>query len=75
MSDPVHCCQARGCMRTIPTKLLMCSRHWRMVPQKIQNDVWRTYRPGQEEDLVLSEEYQQAYNAAVGAVAKLEGRL
>jgi len=44
-----------------------------MVPQKIQNDIWNSYRPGQEENLNLSAEYEKAYHAAVDAVAKIEG--
>lgn len=54
----------------------MCSRHWRMVPKKLQREVWRTYRPGQEITKTPSAEYLKAADAAVKAVRQAEsGRL
>ncbi len=55
-------------------KLLMCPRHWRLVPALIQRRVWTSYRDGQELDGNLSEEYLAAARAAVNAVERKEGR-
>ena len=64
-----HLCHARGCRVAVPPKLLMCLRHWRMVPKALQAEVWRTYRPGQEIDKDPSAEYMVAQRAAIDAVA------
>lgn len=52
-----HHCHAVACTRSVPPKLFMCARHWRMVPRKQQLTVWRVYRPGQEIDKQPSAEY------------------
>lgn len=69
-----HTCHALGCRALVAPKLLMCGKHWRMVPHEIQRQVWATYRPGQEIDKKPSFEYIQAQKRAVAAVAQLEGR-
>jgi len=69
-----HHCHAEGCEVSVPPKMLMCLRHWRMVPKGLQREVWRTYRPGQEVDKSPSAEYLKAHLAAVAAVAEKEGR-
>jgi len=67
-----HHCHARGCVRRVPPKLLMCPGHWRMVPTPLRAEIWRTYRPGQEVDKRPSAEYLAAARAAIDAVADLE---
>jgi hypothetical protein len=67
-----HRCHALGCNKEIPPKLLMCLRHWRMVPERLQAEIWRTYRPGQEIDKMPSEAYMEAQRAAISAVAERE---
>jgi hypothetical protein len=52
--------------------MLMCLRHWRMVPRKLQEAVWRTYRPGQCDDKDPSEAWHEAADAAIAAVAAKE---
>lgn len=69
-----HTCHAEGCRAEVPPRLLMCLRHWRMVPVRLQREVWRTYRKGQEIDKCPSEDYLVAQRAAVEAVAQKEGR-
>lgn len=66
MSD--HKCHAEGCLVSVPPKLLMCARHWRMVPQGLKLAVWRHYRPGQEIDKNPTEEYLAAARAAIESV-------
>lgn len=69
-----HRCHATGCNLKIPPRLLMCKAHWFMVPAPIRDWVWGTYKPGQEVKKNPSEEYMNAYRAAVNAVDKKEGR-
>jgi hypothetical protein len=46
-----HTCHARGCALSVPPELLMCHRHWQMVPREIQRRVRATYRPRSGEPL------------------------
>ena len=66
-------CHALHCSRATPPRMLMCRKHWAMVPRAQQIEVWRHYRPGQEEDKRPSIEYLAAATAAVLAVAGQEG--
>jgi hypothetical protein len=70
----VHRCHADGCSRPVPPELLMCLRHWRLVPGPLQKAVWRTYRRGQEVDKNPSTEYLDAARNAINAVAAAEAR-
>ena len=69
-----HTCHARGCDRAVPPELLMCGRHWRMVPRILQRAVWAAYRPGQCDDKRPSEAWHLAADAAIGSVARAEGQ-
>lgn len=68
-----HHCHAHGCDEKVPPELLMCSRHWKRVPKKLQKAVWANYRPGQCDDMSPSKEWHKAADAAILAVAKKEG--
>ena len=67
-------CAARGCGVQVPPKMLMCRKHWYMVPVFLRRAVWAAYRPGQEHDGNPSETYLSVMRAAVEAVAEREGR-
>ena len=67
-----HHCHARGCRRECPPRHLMCHRHWRMVPERLQARVWATYRAGQEIDKRPSRAWLEAAETAIEAVAELE---
>lgn len=69
-----HTCHARECKVACPPTYLMCGRHWRMVPATIQREVWKHYREGQCVDKRPSAEWHRAADAAIGAVALLEGK-
>jgi hypothetical protein len=69
-----HRCHARGCAVNVRPELLMCRKHWFMVPRKIQRAVWASYRPGQCDDMDASESWHEAADAAIGFVAASEGR-
>lgn len=73
MSEVKHTCHARGCAKEVPPKLLMCIRHWRMVPRDLQKAVWREYRPGQERTKTPTTAYLEVAFQAIEAVAKAEG--
>lgn len=68
-----HYCHATGCQTQVKPSLLMCKKHWSLVPDEIQKEVWKHYRKGQEVDKKPSEEYLRAQMVAVNHVAFLEG--
>jgi hypothetical protein len=67
-----HCCHARGCRVPVPPRMLMCGRHWRMVPKPIQAKVWQHYRDGQEIDKRPSRSYLHWMEEAIAAVVNRE---
>jgi hypothetical protein len=73
-AEPAHHCHARGCATAVPPEMLMCRAHWRMVPRAVQRAVWAAYRPGQCADKRPSEAWHRAADAAIGYVARAEGR-
>lgn len=73
-----HTCHAEACTIHVPPRMLMCRRHWSMVPRALQRAVWSTYQDGQE-NLAdngprPSSAYLDAARGAVEAVATKEGR-
>jgi hypothetical protein len=56
--------------------MLMCGRHWSMLQVSIQNEIWRTYRRGQETQGIsaASPEYLEAVGKAVDCIAQAEPR-
>lgn len=69
-----HRCHARNCALLVPPGLLMCRRHWYMVPTELRRAVWSTYRVGQCDDRRPSREWLEAAKAAIEAVAAKEAR-
>lgn len=69
-----HECHAEDCHVEVPPKLLMCGRHWAMVPPDIQRAVYAAYRPGQERDMRPSVESLDAMTAAENYIRRLEGK-
>lgn len=55
--------------------MLMCTRHWRMVPRDLQRKVWLHYVPGQEIKKNPTSEYLEVMREAIRAVAVKEGRV
>jgi hypothetical protein len=68
-----HHCHAAGCEKNVMPEMLMCKRHWFMVPYAIRRTVWDTYRDGQCDDWQITHAYAVAAKAAVTAVATKEG--
>jgi hypothetical protein len=69
-----HTCPATGCTTRVRPAVLMCRRHWALVPPGLRAAVGRHYRPGQEIDKRPSAAYLAAARAAVVAVAGREAR-
>lgn len=70
----VHRCHAKGCVVPVKPEMLMCLRHWRMVPHYQQKAVLRAYRIGQCDDKQVSKEWLRAADLAVKSVAEKEAR-
>lgn len=68
----VHTCHAENCSIPVPPKMLMCRRHWFMVPKQMRDAVWAEYRPGQEIDKRPSGAYLEVMAAAIQAVTDKE---
>jgi len=72
-----HTCHAEGCDVHVPPRLLMCAKHWRVVPYGLKVAVLAHYQPGQERldgTAFPTEEYLDAAHEAIEAVAEKEGR-
>lgn len=54
---PAHTCHWPGCTTPVPPKMWGCKRHWFKLPKYLRDKVWATYRPGQEKDRDVSQEY------------------
>jgi hypothetical protein len=67
-----HLCHAIGCHEVVPPRMLMCGRHWRMVPFTLQQAVWKNYRRGQEVDKNPSAAYLEVAREAISAVQAKE---
>jgi hypothetical protein len=52
-----HKCHWPGCPRQVPPAMWGCKEHWMKLPQSLRTEVWRTYRPLQEDDMHPSLEY------------------
>lgn len=70
-----HLCHAIGCSLEVPPKLLMCARHWFMLPENMRQNVWRAYRAGQEVDKRPSSEYLAVAQRAIAWVEVWEAKL
>lgn len=55
-----HLCHWPTCNVEVPPKMWGCKKHWFMLPLKIRQRIWATYRPGQEIDKKPSEAYLEA---------------
>lgn len=78
-----HLCHARGCSVPVPPRMLMCRRHWFMVPRRLRLAVWAEYdrtggAAGRSNRLQQYRDgagpYVNAAEAAIAAVAEQEER-
>jgi hypothetical protein len=68
-----HTCHAMRCSANVPPRMLMCARHWRQVPRRLQAALWAAYVPGQERRMIPTVAYLHAAADCVRAVAAKEG--
>lgn len=68
-----HHCHALNCEAKVPPSMHMCAPHWRLVPRKLQADLWASYVVGQEQRKDPSPQYLRAAAACVRSVAEREG--
>lgn len=64
-----HACHAHGCSRQVPPRMFMCRDHWRRLPRKFKNAIWREYRPGQERSKTPTARYMAVQQMAIGTIA------
>lgn len=60
---PRHTCHHPTCKKETPPRMLACPDHWLMLPKQLRDNIWDTYRPGQEIDKKPSKEYLEAADA------------
>jgi hypothetical protein len=72
-----HNCAAIGCHTQVAASMLMCRRHWYMVPKPLRDLVWAAYRnydrartPALQSEML--DKLRTAQDAAVSAVARAE---
>lgn len=66
----IHHCHAHGCERRVPPRMFSCLAHWRSLPKKAQEAIWRHYRVGQETRKDPSAAYLAAQRYAVAYLAR-----
>jgi len=66
-----HLCHATGCTVAVPPKMFMCKRHWFALTERMRDEIWATYIPGQEIRKDPTDEY---LNVAQRCIAYLERR-
>lgn len=52
-----HGCHWPGCNKYCPPSMWGCHEHWYKLPGHLRNEIWRTFRPGQEISKTPSREY------------------
>jgi hypothetical protein len=58
-----HKCFAKNCNRQVPSHLLMCLAHWRMVSPPTQRAVYDAYQTGQTLETATSAWFEAAKKA------------
>lgn len=64
-SGMTHRCHWPDCAAEVPPALFMCRPHWVSLPKPMRQEIWRTYRRGQEISKTPSAEYLAAARAAL----------
>lgn len=56
-TDAAHHCHWPGCNKAVKPAMWGCSPHWYKLPQTLRNQIWATYKPGQENSKTPSTTY------------------
>lgn len=71
-----HTCHAERCTKEVPRTMLMCRKHWFMVPPSMRIEVVKHYQRGQCDGKVrVSKEWVKAARAAIDEVARQEAAI
>lgn len=62
----MHECPIRNCTQLVPDHILMCRRHWGMVPRSLQHEVYDRWKHRS-----LSRPYLVVRQRAIAAVEDL----
>ena len=65
-----HQCPIDGCPNQLPSHILMCCRHWQLVPSNLKTQVYATWNRGKPANL---QDYLSARQEAVRSVNLLLG--
>lgn len=65
-----HHCRWPGCNAQVPPARWGCKRHWLMLPMRLRNLIWSSYRPGQGADLRPSRAYVEAAREVLAFIAE-----
>jgi hypothetical protein len=52
-----HHCHWPGCTKLCTPAQWGCTKHWFMLPKHLRNEIWKAYRPGQENSKDPSSSY------------------
>lgn len=52
-----HTCHWPGCQKKVNPAFWGCNEHWKRLPKNLRDNIWATYRPGQENDKNPSPRY------------------
>lgn len=52
-----HHCHWPGCDKQVPPAMWGCKAHWFKLPKSLRDQIWATYRPGQEKTMTPSKAY------------------
>jgi len=70
-----HKCRAKDCTLIVPGHILMCRRHWFMVPAPVRAIVLAEWSKVQSGDMKLTNEYLMAVWGAQLHVLAREGKI
>ena len=55
-----HTCHWPGCDKQVPPAMWGCKGHWFALPKRLRDQIWATYRRGQEVTMTPSADYLKA---------------
>lgn len=67
-----HTCHWPGCGAQVPPAVWGCRKHWFRLPKHLRDEIWRTFRPGQERTMTPSADYLAAARAVQDWIATQE---
>ena len=55
-----HTCHWPGCPEVVSPRMWGCKEHWFRLPKRLRDEIWDSYRPGQEVTKTPSARYIEA---------------